>query len=208
MRTNDSGDCAAMVRTLAKRSWLTAVWGNPLARDVDRRQAGLRMVLITLWVLVIPIAAVVGYLVSSDGLAKVHTQARDRVATTAVLTEPAPAMVFTASGVPVLGTTPVAARWEAPDGTTHHGNIPAQAGSVVGTTVDIWTDRSAAPAEAPLSSTGAVVTGILVTVFMTLFWGLLLAGVLKFCARTFDHRRSAEWDRDWARVAPLWCRRR
>ena len=208
MRTNDSGDGAAMVRTLAKRSWLTAVWGNPLARDVDRWQAGLRMVLITLWALLIPIAAVVGYLVSADGLDKVHTQARDRVATTAVLTAPAPAMVFTASGVPVLGTTPVAAQWAAPDGSTHHGNVPAQAGAVVGTTVDVWTDRSGALAGAPLTSSGAVITGILVTLAMTLFWGLLLAAVLRFCANTFDRRRSAQWDRDWARVAPLWFRRR
>lgn len=204
MRTNDCGDGAGMTRTLAKRHWLTAVWGNPMARDVDRWQAGLRLALVTLWVLLLPIAAVIGFVVSSDGLDKVHQQARDRVATTAVLTEAAPAMVFTASGVPVLGTTPVPAQWAAGDGTTHYGRVPAQAGSVAGTRVDIWTDRSGALTDAPLSSGGAVVTGVLVTVSMMTFWALLLAAVLKFFANYFDRRRSAEWDRDWERAAATW----
>jgi hypothetical protein len=206
MRTNDSGDGAAMTRTLAKRNWLTAVWGNPLARDVDRWHAGLRMVLITLWAVLLPVAAVTGYLVSSDGLDRARTQAHDHIATKAVLTEAAPAMVFTASGVPVMGNTAVAAQWVAVDGTTRSGHVPAQSGSVVGTPVDIWTDRSGALIGEPKSPSGAVVDGVLVALGMMLFWGLLLAGVLKCCANRFDRRRSAEWDRDWMRVAPMWFR--
>ncbi len=208
MRTNDSGDGAGVTRMLAKRNWLSAVWGNPLARDVDRWHAGLRMVLITLWALLLPVAAVTGYLASSDGLDKAHSQSHDRFATTAVLTKAAPAMVFTASGVPVLGTTQVPAQWAATDGTPRFGNVPAEAGAIVGTTVQIWTDRSGALTEPPLSTSGAVVDGILVALGMLVFWALLLAGVLKLSADKFDRRRSAEWDRDWLRVAPIWFKHR
>ncbi len=204
MRTNDSGDGAGIARTLANRNWLRAVWGNPLARDVDKWQAGVRTVLITLWIMVLPAAAVVGYLVSSDGVEQARAQAHSRIATTAVLTEAAPAMIFTASGAPVLGTTPVAARWAGSDGSTHVGTVLAQSGSVVGTTVDIFTDRSGALADPPLSASGAIITGLLVSLGMIMVCGVLLAGALKFCADTFDRRRSASWDRDWIRVAPLW----
>ncbi len=208
MRTNDSGDGAGVTRMLAKRNWLTAVWGNPLARDVDRWHACLRRVLITLWTLLLPVAAVTGYLASADGLDRARAQSHDRFATTAVLTKAAPAMVFTASGVPVLGTTAVPAQWAATDGTARYGQVPAEAGSVVGTRVQIWTDRSGALTDAPHSTSGAVVDGLLVALGMMIFWALLLAGVLKLSANKFDRRRSAEWDRDWLRVAPIWFKHR
>lgn len=206
MRTNDSGDGAGMAQTLSRRNWLTSVWGNDLARDVDRWQAGVRLVLIALFVVMLPVAAVIGWMVAADDLHKGQSQSRERTATTAILTAAAPPMVFTASGVPVLGTTAVAAEWAAPDGSTKVGHVPSQAGSVVGTRVDIWVDETGAIVEPPLSSTGSVVTGLLVTVGMLTVLGLLLAGGMRFCANAFDRGRQARWDRDWVRVAPLWLR--
>jgi hypothetical protein len=206
MRLNDPGDGAGMARTLSRRNWLTSVWGNELARDVDRWQAGVRLVLVALFVVMVPLAAVIGWMVAADDLHKGQSQSQDRTATTAVLTTAAPPMVFTASGVPVLGTTAVPAEWSAPDGSTRVGHVPSQAGSVVGTRVDIWVDSTGALVDAPLSSTGSVVTGLLVGVGMLTVWGLLLAGGMRFCANVFDRGRRSKWERDWDRVAPLWLR--
>ncbi len=204
MRTNKSDDGSAMVRTLARRSWLSGVWGNPMARAVDRWQAAVRMVLIFLSVVMIPVAATWAFRLTADNLNDADLQSHDRTEVTALLTADAPPLTYTAGGVPMLTSTPVAARWLATDGTVRTGAVASPAGSRSGARLPIWLNRSGEPVDPPLTSPAAVGGGLLLGIGALLAWGLLLAVVSWLTNLVLNRGRRREWDRAWSRVAPLW----
>ncbi|HEY4994018.1 MAG TPA: hypothetical protein VII33_18235, partial [Nakamurella sp.] len=162
--------------------------------------------LITLFVLLLPLAATVGSLVTADGLHAADVQAHDRSSTMAVLTADAPAVQFTAGGAPASAADPVAAGWFAPDGSSRTGALIAAPGMLSGSTIRIWVDHSGNLVEAPMTSSAALTGGVVVGVGMMVTWGLVLILVLWAIGVVLDRRRRAEWDRDWARVAPIWLR--
>jgi len=186
------------------RSWLTGVWGNSLARSADRWHAGLRLLLIWVWMLALPLAATAGSLIGSDALQAAKDQAHQRTATTALLTADASPVTYTAGGVPILSTAQVAAQWIAPNGSMQTGTVAAQAGALTGAKVPIWVDRSGAVVGAPISTTEALGVGLLVGLGSWLALGCLLALTMQLTVVALDRGRRADWDRDWARVAPLW----
>jgi hypothetical protein len=190
-----------------RRGWLAGVRGNPLARPTDRWQARLRVLLITLGMLMLPLAATVGSLVTADGLHVADVQARDRSSTVAVLTADAPALQFTEGGAPVSTSDLVAVDWFAPEGSPRTGALTAAPGMLAGSTMRIWVDHSGNLVGAPTTSSAAVTGGVVVGVGMILSWGLVLILVLGASGVVLDRKRRADWDRDWARVAPIWLRR-
>jgi hypothetical protein len=203
MDTNDSAEARAMARTLARRNWLSGVWGNSLARGADRWQAGLRMTLLAIWIVALPAAATMGSLIAADGLRAVQHQEKS-TPTTAVLLTDAPKVTFTSYGMPVQRTSDVSARWLAADGSTRTGVVAAQSGSLAGARVDIWLSDSGNPVGPPASAGAAVGMGIGVGVGSWIGLGLLLIAVMKFSVLALDRGRRADWERDWQRVAPLW----
>lgn len=203
MDTNDSGDALAMTRTLKRRSWLSGVWGNPMARSADRWHAGLRMLCIAIWIVALPAAAALGSLIAADGVHAANTQTH-RTAATAVLLADAPKVKLTAYGMPVQRTSDVSARWYAADGTARTGVVTAQAGSLAGAEVPIWLDDSSRPVDPPISSGAALGMGIGIGVGSWVGLGVLLFIAMRCSVAALDRSRRADWDRDWARVAPLW----
>ena len=206
MGRNDSGAGRPVGGPVPRRGWLAGVRGNSLARPADRWQARLRVLLITLGLLMLPLAATVGSLVTADGLHAADVQARDRSSTVAVLTADAPALQFTEGGAPVSTADPVAVDWFAPDGSPRTGALTAAPGMLAGSTIRIWVDHSGNLVEAPTTSSAALTGGVVVGVGMMVTWGLVLMLALRLTAAGLDRRRRADWDRDWARVAPIWLR--
>jgi len=204
MPSSEDRQASAPVEAIPRRHWLAGVWGNPLARSADRWQAGVRLLFIWVWLVALPVAAVAGSMVGSDALQDAKDQAHQRTAAIAVLTSDAPLLTYTSGGIPILSTSEVAARWTATDGSPRTGTVVAVAGSLAGATVPIWVDRSGAVVAAPIGTADAIGVGVFVGLGGWLGLGVLLAGTSWLAVLALDRGRRAEWDRDWARVAPLW----
>ena len=185
-----------------------AVWGNPLARNADRVEAALVILVVGIWLLALPIVAAAGSIWWPEASATAVEEQHARVSTSAVLTENAADFLFSQSGNPISGQVPVAARWVAPDGSERAGTVSAAGGAKIGDTVQIWVDRSGDLTAAPMSSTGAA---LLVVVAVTGVW-VAIGAVLAACWLTvrwrLGRRRIAGWDHDWKRVEPHWSGRR
>jgi len=206
MRINDPGHPGARTRKISRRSWLAGVAGNSLARPADRSHARLRMGCIVVWIVALPIAAILGLLIAGDGLHTAAEQARDRTPTTAVLVADAPKVTLTANGTPVIASSDVAARWRAVDGSARTGVVSANTGAAAGSTVAIWINQAGQPVDQPESSGAAVGMGLAVGGGSWLALGALLLLTLRLSVRALDRRRRADWERDWERVAPIWLR--
>jgi hypothetical protein len=185
-----------------RRHWLGGVWRNPLARSADRWQAGLRIVLVTLWILALPLAATVSSLQVANGLQAIDQAAGEHTKTSAVLLAASPAVIAYSDGISSSVPVGVQASWVAPDGTSRSGQVTAPSGLPVGAKVEIWTDRTGTPIPTPERPSGAVGTGILVGAGLWLGWGLVLAVVFRLSVLSLDRGRRAQWDRDWLKLAP------
>jgi hypothetical protein len=201
MPSNESASGTAKARALLRRHWLRGVWGNPLARSADRWQAGLRIVLITLWALALPVAATVSSLLAANGLQSIDQATGNATQTSAVLSADAPMIMMFADGV-APSTNDVPASWSAPDGTTRSGQVGAMPGMPAGASVQIWVDGSGRQVNPPEPPSGAIGEGILVGVGIWLGWGLVLALVFWLSVQSLDRGRRAEWDREWRGLAP------
>ncbi len=202
MTSNESASLTGKARALLARHWLRGVWGNPLARSADRWQAGLRIVLVTLWALALPVAATVSSLLVANGLQSIDQATGDATQTSAVLTADAPMAMMFADGVAPSPADQVPASWVAPDGTTRSGPVGAMSGMPAGTRVEIWVDASGTRVNPPEPPSGAVGEGIAVGVGIWLGWGILLALVFWLSVLSLDRGRQAEWDREWRGLAP------
>src|SRR6478735_3615627 len=206
MRINDPGHDGAMTSKLSRRSWLAGVAGNSLARPADRSQARLRVCCVVVWIVALPVAAILGLLIAGDGLHAAAVQAHDRTPATAVLVADAPKVTLTANGTPVIASNPTTARWRAADGSARTGAVPANTGALAGSTVAIWIDQAGQPVEPPVSSSRAVGMGLGFGAGAWIGVGLVLLLVRRLGVRSLDRRRRADWDHDGERVAPIWLR--
>jgi len=202
MPSNESGGGSGKARAMLRRHWLRGVWGNPLARSADRWQAGLRIVLITLWALALPLAATVSSLLVANGLEAIDQATSHETRTAAVLLADAPTIMMFSDGVAPTVSDEVPASWSAPDGTTRTGPVTAMSGLTAGARVDIWIDASGTKVNPPEPPSGAVGQGILVGGGIWLGWGLVLALVFWLSVRSLDRGRRADWDQEWLRLAP------
>jgi len=185
---------------------LAGVRDNSLARPADRSHARLRTCCIVIWIVALPMAAILGLLIAGDGLHAAAMQSRDRTPATAVLVGDAPKVALSANGTPVITSSPVAARWVAADGSARTGTVPANTGAQAGSTVAIWIDQAGNPVGPPVSSSRAVGMGFGIGAGSWMVLGLVLLLILRLAVRTLDGRRRADWERDWERVAPIWLR--
>jgi hypothetical protein len=202
MPSNEPASGTGKARALFRRHWLRGVWGNPLARSADRWQAGLRIVLISLWALALPLAATVSSLLVANGLQSIDQATGEATQTSAVLSADAPRITMFGDGVAPVVADHVPASWTAQDGTTRSGPVSAFSGMSAGERVDIWIDSSGTKVDTPKPPSGAVGEGILVGVAIWLGWGILLALVFWLSVLSLDRGRRAEWDREWRGLAP------
>jgi len=203
MSSNEFGHGTGRARPRLRRSWLHGVWRNPLARSADRWQAGLRVVLITLWLLALPVAATVSSMLVADGLKSIDQAADDHSLVPALLLADAPIVIVFAETAVQSTLVDVQARWIAPDGSDRSGQVRSPSGLAAGAQIEIWIDRSGTPITAPERPSGAVGSGVLIGGGIWLGWGILLAGLFRLSVLSLDRGRRAEWDREWLGLAPL-----
>lgn len=188
------------------RLWVAAVRRlaldrNPMRRRVDRAEAWLTALTVLLLLVAAPITGA-HFAAQRQADQQTHHRAAPTYRVTA-----------TVGGAARGGTTQMAgpsaeraARWTAPDGTPRSGSVIAPYSLRSGRTMTIWTDAHGRQKERPRSAEqmradawayGGFVAG-----------GIVLAGlgVVWACRRLLDRRRFADWDAQWAQIAPHWMR--
>ncbi|MEV6316506.1 hypothetical protein [Streptomyces sp. NPDC051776] len=180
---------------------------NPLVRRSDRVQAWVGRLILLLFVLGLPTAALAaGMAVHASEMRTVHAQEAERHQVTARLTSD-PDVVGAAE--PDTGDDLHHARvgWTEKDGTQRTGTARVPPDAHKDSTVRIWVDRGGGVTTPPMTSESAAVTA----------WaaGGVTAGavvVLAIGARSglrwvLDRHRYAQWDAEWELLEPHWSRR-
>ena len=200
-----------MRRWRARGAWLPRLvrrWrpdGNPLRRASDRLETALLVVLIAAFLCGAPLAGIAaGRAAAASSVHAEHGQAGwHRVA--AVLLQPAPGKsqpLFQAPLEPM-----VRARWQAPDGTLHTGEVYAPEGAAAGSTVPVWTDRSGQLIAFPLQRGSVVEDVALAASLATIAVTVVLAALGLLLRWVLDRRRLAAWDARWRATGPQWTGR-
>ena len=113
------------------------------------------MILIGLWILAFPVAAIVGSMIWASGSATAASENADRTKVTAELLTDAPLPQLSSHGFPLNSPAAASATWVARNGTVQTGLIPVTTGQYAGDHVSIWLDRFGAVTEPPLNLTDA-----------------------------------------------------
>lgn len=178
---------------------------NPLRRATDRVETAVLTLLVAAFLIGAPFAALAaGTWVHGTARQAQLAQEASRYQVTAI--------VVAASASPTdAGAEELAwqaqARWRAPDGQEVIHEVPVRSGTVAGEKVQVWTDRTGAVTDAPLSdaqvaeqATVAEVTAVVVAAGV-----LALVGALALW--TINKRQLADWDADWHATGPRWTTR-
>lgn len=174
---------------------------NPMRRRVDRVETWLTALTVLLLLVAAPIAGA-HFAAQRQADEQTHGRAAPTYRVTATVGG-------AARGATTLMAGPSADRaawWTAPDGTPRSGSVVAPYSLRSGRAVTIWTDADGRQKERPPSAAqmradawayGGFVAG-----------GILLAGLGVIWAgrRLLDRRRFADWDAQWAQIAPHWMR--
>lgn len=179
---------------------------NPVRRTADRAETFVMTGLLAAFLATAPFAAHaadhfvygVAHQAEQAQLASMH-----QVPAVLLQNVPAPDSAY------AMSTGSVAkARWIAPDGSPHTGQILAPSDTVVGSKVMLWTDKSGNPAGPPLQPSEvsgraafAAVGTVAALALLCLAAGLAVRGLL-------NRRRLAAWDADWSATGPLWTSQR
>jgi len=200
-----------MRRWRARGAWLPRLWrrwrpdGNPLRRTSDRIEAVLLAMLIAAFLCGAPLAGIAaGRAAAAGSMQAGHARAGAyRVA--AVLLQHAPGKSHPMFQAPLEPTVP--ARWKAPDGTLHTGEIYAPVGAAAGSTVLVWTDRSGQLTASPLPQGDMVEDVALAASLATIAVAAVLAVIGLLTRWVLDRRRLAAWDVRWRATGPQWTGR-
>jgi hypothetical protein len=182
---------------------------NPLRRPADRIEAAVRLATAMLILVAVPIAALAAGQ-RADHMFLRDTQARQAAdhQVSAVLTEDVPASSTATDPYVTVQTTWAPARWTAPDGSAHSGQVLVPAGASKGTKTPIWINASGVITDPPAGHLD-VVAEVSVTVMVTsLGLIIVLLSGLGLTRRALDRRRLSAWEAEWRAVGPLWTGRR
>lgn len=185
-----------------------AVWRNPLARSADRTEAGLLLVAVTLWLIALPIVAVVASIIWSGISETADSQEQTRTNVTAHLLADAPELYYAAEyGAPVTPAVPISAQWNGQDGRSHIGTVNATDGARSGDQLSIWIDSSGELIAPPISTGTAAVLMVVATAAAWLACGALLIGLWSVIRWRLNKRRFLDWDTQWETIEPVWSGR-
>jgi hypothetical protein len=172
---------------------------NPLRRGSDRAETAMLGVLLAAFLAVAPFAA------HAAGSWTYAMSAREAQAQQAAVRQ-VPATLLQAppaAGADQYGSE-VNARWKAPDGQVHTGQVFVLGTAVAGGTVMVWVNHAGQIADSPLQRdqvTGRVVLSE-VLVVAALAATLIIVGWAGRWA--LDQRRLAGWDAEWLATGPRW----
>ena len=182
---------------------------NPLRRPADRIEAAVRLATAMLILVAVPIAAL------AAGRAADHMFLRDAQArqaadhqVSAVLTEDVPASSTATDPYVTVQTTWAPARWTAPGGSAHSGQVLVLAGASRGTKTPIWINASGAITGPPAGHLDVVAEVSITVVLTSLALIIVLLSGLGLTRRALDRRRLSAWEAEWRAVGPLWTGRR
>ncbi|MBY6684592.1 hypothetical protein HQ305_03100 [Rhodococcus sp. BP-149] len=166
---------------------------NPLVRGVDRAEARLHRLLVTLFLLAVPFVAVMGVSLYHDQ----QTMAADAVTSSssvlATTTADAVAPVASDEFAAVTPTVLAPATWSS-DGVKHVGSVPVAAQSPSGTEVTITVDGDGRRIAPPPTGVDVVVVSIFGAAALLALVAIVLVIVRSVFARVYDRRRDREWD--------------
>ena len=177
---------------------------NPLRRTVDRVEAFVRLTVLILLLAGVPAGVfVAGRMSDQVFLQQARAQRSSDRQVTAVLTQPAPT-VGTVDPYSSVQTTWANARWMAPNGTAHSGQVLVAAGAPRGATARVWINAAGAITDPPVGHRD-VMAEVAVTIMVTgITLILLLLGAEALAVRSLDHRRFSAWDAEWRATGPQW----
>jgi hypothetical protein len=176
--------------------------GNPLRRSADRLETAVGLGLSAIFLICAPLLAVLaGRWTHQAGLAEQRAQrAWHQVAAVALQSAPQSDEVY-ASAWDDVG---VLARWAAPGGAGHVGEIIAAGGIRAGQQVRIWVDGSGRQTGPPLSArqlttraigVAGLAPAVLAAAFLSIGW---------LTRWQLTRRKLAAWESDWTLVEPEW----
>ena len=177
---------------------------NPLRRPADRIEAVLRFAVLTLLLTAVPIATtVVGHAVDRLELSRLHAQQAADHLVGAVLTQKA---VSTGAPDPYSSVPKVwvDARWTAPDGSVHAGQVLAPVGVRKGGTVPTWVSASGAATDPPQTHRVVLIDVFIAVMSTGLLLVLSLIGFQLLACYGLDRRRISTWDAEWRVIGPRW----
>lgn len=73
--------------------------------------------------------------------------------------------------------------------------------------MSVWTDRDGQITSAPLGQAAARFDAAVAALTVTVCLGFLVLAAYQLVRRHCERRRTAQWGREWARVAPEWDRK-
>lgn len=173
------------------------LWGNSLARPSDRAESLLLALVLALWVLTVPMIAVLASAAWPGISARVDQARQGVVEVDAVLVAGTPAAP-TRMSMPVDHAS--VARWNAPSGATVEGPVTTPSGSFAGQHLQIWLAPDGAVVARPMTPATACALLVLGALATWLVVGGLLLGMLGLFRRWLDRARDRRWAQEWAAV--------
>jgi hypothetical protein len=189
--------------------WLRGLWPdrNPLRRASDRIQTGVVAVALLAFLIGGPLIAVAAGHWAGAIASRVERaqQASWRVVPAVLLADAESSMAVDYGGA---AAEQVRARWTAPNGEVHTGDVTAPAGALKGSRVRVWVDSTGQPTGPPLRPDQATGQTFLAAVTAPLVLGVIILCLASLTIRVLDRRRLAAWDADWQMTEPRWTSRR
>ncbi|TDD23738.1 hypothetical protein E1218_17425 [Kribbella turkmenica] len=141
----------------------------------------------------------------------IHGRAEEKAARQRALLHPVRARTLenTAGTVPSSPghvTSPVRIGWLEASGVSRVGTADVMIGTMAGTGLTVWLDRSGTIVPAPRESAGSAASGTAAAMMSPMLaWPLLWAS-FRLALRPLDRRRADAWAREWAQVSARWTR--
>lgn len=177
--------------TIGLGCWGTRLLGrNPLVRIIDRIESAILVVLATVCVLALPVAASMGTFVHDARARAYSEEAQSRHQVTAVAIEDGHGGI---SGRKEAFTARATWRF---DGRDHDGVLQWPTRPKVGAQQDTWVNSEGASVRAPRPQARAVEEAVLVGLSAWVAMVTAAAVLLYVVHHKFDRVRYAEWDRE------------
>jgi hypothetical protein len=177
--------------------------GKMPRRGTDRFEDAAAWVLMSLGLVLLMVAAMVGVGTRAGTIERSATVRATHTEVTATVLADVPVLATRGATMTGLGAP---ARWVGPDGVAHEAMVWVPSGTPAGTEVRAWLDRDGRVGQGPTSEAEALLIGVLASFFTVLVGGILLGGVWETVRMLTDVRNARGWEQEWARIGPDWTR--
>ncbi|MFI2473025.1 hypothetical protein [Nocardia xishanensis] len=185
---------AGIVRRTCRRMGLDR---NPMRRREDRLQSGVGLLLTLLFLVVVPVVAIV------LGGRVYETETRATESRIAELHRVDATVVEVGKAPLYAPITPARVSWVDGQGATHVEDYRSSAMVKPGATVSVWLDKGGRVVEPP-SETRALSRAVLVSGAVSCAILMCFATGYYLLSASLDRRRARRWETEWATVGLTW----